>query len=259
MPQVRLRFYAELNDFLASPYRGTEFSHFFEGRISAKDIIEALGVPHPEVDLILANGTSVDFSYIVRPNDRISVYPLFEAFDISSMVRLRPRPLREPRFVLDIHLGRLAAYLRMLGFDTLYRNDYTDDELVHLSIREKRILLTQDLGLLKRRQVTHGYCVRTSDPKMQVREIVNRFDLLGAAMPFRRCLRCNGLLEPVDKQAIADRLPPYVRQHVNAFSRCPRCSRIYWPGSHYDAMKRFVKELLGQKSQTFSDNPLPIF
>src|SRR5262249_31383318 len=156
MNRACFRFYAELNDFLPPGRRGVTFTYSFEGSPSIKDLIEALGVPHTEVDLILVNGESVDFAYRVREGDRISVYPVFESLDITPLLRVRPRPLRETRFVLDTHLGRLAAYLRLLGFDTLYRNDAGDDELARISSGEGRILLTRDRGLLKRSQVTHG-------------------------------------------------------------------------------------------------------
>jgi uncharacterized protein with PIN domain/sulfur carrier protein ThiS len=220
------------------------FAHSFEGRASVKDMIESLGVPHTEVEVILVNDSPVDFSYIVQDGDRISVYPIFESFDISPLVRLRPRPLREPKFVLDTHLGKLAAYLRILGFDTLYRNDYPDEELARVSAEEKRILLTKDRGLLKRRLVTHGYCVRATDPKQQVKEVLERFDLFGNVSPFSRCIRCNGLLEQVSKQAIEGRLPPDTRQYYDDFYRCTACDQLYWPGSHYDAMQTLVREVL---------------
>src|SRR3990167_7796238 len=137
--QAHFRFYAELNDFLPSERRQVTFARSFEGRASVKDMIGSLGVPHTEVEVILVNDSPVDFSYIVQDGDRISVYPIFESFDISPLVLLRPRPLREPKFVLDTHLGKLAAYLRILGFDTLYRNDYPDEELARVSAEEKRI------------------------------------------------------------------------------------------------------------------------
>ncbi|MCL4402662.1 MAG: Mut7-C ubiquitin/RNAse domain-containing protein, partial [Acidobacteria bacterium] len=139
--RATFRFYAELNDFLAPERRARPFDREFIDASTVKDMIESFGIPHTEVDLILANGESVDFDYIVRDGDRISVYPMFEALDISPLLRVRPRPLRDPRFVLDIHLGRLAGYLRMMGFDTLYRNDYTDAELARISRDEHRILL----------------------------------------------------------------------------------------------------------------------
>jgi len=244
MYAAKFRFYAELNDFLPQEKRQRTFTHVFELSASVKDMIEALGVPHTEIDLILANGQSVDFSYLVHDGDHISVYPVFESLDITPLVRLRPQPLRETRFVLDVHLGRLATYLRMLGFDTLYRNDYTDAELAHISSSESRILLTRDRGLLKRSIVTHGYCLRTTNPREQLVEVVRRFDLFTSIKPFQRCLRCNGLLQPVDKAAIIDRLQPQTRRHYHEFRRCQTCDHIYWKGSHYERMQRFIERIL---------------
>jgi len=176
----------------------------------------------------------------VQDGDRISVYPVFESFDITPLLRVRPRPLRQPRFVLDVHLGRLAAYLRLLGFDTLYTPDCDDATLAALSRDERRTLLTRARGLLKRRQVTHGYCVRTTNPREQVREVLRRFDLYRLVAPFTRCIRCNGLLQPVPKQAIADRLPPHVRDNHQDFRICATCGQVYWRGSHYDRMQALI-------------------
>ena len=244
MKQVYFRFYAELNDFLPLIKRQRTFAHCFLTTATVKDMIESQGVPHTEVDLILANGRSVDFSYPVQAGDRISVYPVFESIDISPLVRVRPEPLREPCFVLDIHLGRLARYLRMLGFDTLYRNDYQDEELARVSSTEKRILLTRDRGLLKRSLVTHGYCIRETNPRRQVIEVVRRFDLTGSIVPFRRCIHCNGLLQVVDKEAISEHLLPHTRQTFHEFRRCQSCRRIYWRGSHYQRMQHFIEGVL---------------
>ncbi len=244
MPVVHMRFYAELNDFLSPTQRGKTFLHRIEGRVSIKDMIESLGVPHTEIDLILVHGVSVDFSYTVRPGDRISVYPVFEALDISPVLRLRPRPLRQSRFVLDVHLGKLARYLRLMGFDSLYRNDFSDDELAALSCRESRILLTRDRGLLKRNVVTHGYCVRDTRPQKQLLEILHRFDLFNSIRPFERCLQCNGRLEAIDKKSIQHRLGPTTRQHFTEFRTCAICHRIYWPGSHHQRMQEFIHALV---------------
>lgn len=238
------RFYAELNDFLAPALRGKTFQHSFHQHPSIKDMIEALGAPHTEVELILANGVPVDFSYQVQDGDRISVYPQFEALDVSSLVRLRPQPLRETRFVADIHLGKLAAYLRMLGFDTLYRNDFSDEQLARLSHGERRILLTRDRGLLKRSLVTHGYCVRQNQPRGQLKEIVQRFDLPGVMKPFQRCLRCNGLLAPVEKQQVWKEIPAKTQLRYEHFHQCQQCRQVYWKGSHYERMARYIREVL---------------
>jgi len=249
MNQAQFRFYAELNDFLPKERRQRSFIHTFLLSGSVKDMIESLGVPHTEVDLILANGRSVDFSYAVQNGDRISVYPVFEAIDIAPVLRVRPEPLREPRFVLDVHLGQLAVYLRMLGFDTLYRNDYRDEELARISNEEARILLTRDRGLLKRSIVTHGYCLRTTQPRQQLIDVIRRFDLRRAIAPFRRCLHCNAVLEPVDKAAIEDRLPPKTRHYYDEFWRCPQCDRIYWQGSHFERMQQFIAEVLPDEAK----------
>ena len=243
MSQCSIRFYEELNDFLPPERRKVCFSHDFQRRASIKDMIEALGVPHTEIDLILVNGESVDFSHIVRDGDRISVYPLFESFDIQPLVRVRLRPLRTNRFVLDVHLGKLARYLRLLGFDTLYRNDCDDAELARLASAEQRILLTRDRDLLKRAMVTHGFFVRATDPRRQIEEVLDRLDLYRAIQPFLRCARCNGLLAAASKRQVWERLPPKTRLYVEAFWACGQCGQVYWEGSHLPHIRCFIDTL----------------
>ncbi len=243
MASAQFYFYGELNDFLPQHRRNTSFNHCFEGRVSIKDMIEALGVPHTEVEAIIARGVSVDFSYIVSDSDRLDVYPRSFTSPMP-LVALRPPIVGEPQFVLDTHLGQLAVYLRMLGFDTLYRNDYADDELARISDEENRVLLTRDRGLLKRGRVTHGYYVRNIKPQRQAIEIVDRYQLRPTVQPLRRCIRCNNLLQKVDKQQIADRLAPKTREFYNDFSICTSCDRIYWKGSHYEPMRQFIEYVL---------------
>ncbi|HXG29168.1 MAG TPA: Mut7-C RNAse domain-containing protein [Nevskiales bacterium] len=237
------RFYEELNDFLPPARRRRRFRYPFRGRRSVKDMIEALGVPHTEVDLILVNGRSVGFPYIVRDGDDISVYPVFESFDIAPLQRLRPKPLRVTRFVLDTHLGTLARYLRTLGFDSLYRNDWHDAELARISDEERRILLTRDVGLLKRSRVTRGCFLRETDPRRQLREVVARLDLRRSIRPFRRCTRCNGLLRVAAKRRLQGRVKPEILAAFDDFRLCRGCGQVYWPGSHYDRMGRMIGEL----------------
>jgi uncharacterized protein with PIN domain len=241
--QITLRFYEELNDFLPPQQRKVSFQHSFKQAGSIKDLIESLGVPHTEVDLILANGRSVDFNYQVQNGDHISVYPVFEALDISPIMHLRPQPLRVPRFVLDTHLGRLAAYLRMLGFDSLYRNDYDDPELAAISVNDDRILLTCDKGLLMRRRITRGYFVRARQPREQLLEVVQRFDLYNAQHPFTRCMHCNGLLVSVPRDAVISHLLPRTREHYDTFWQCGDCGKIYWQGSHYRRMQQLLQAI----------------
>ena len=238
--RAELRFYAELKGFLAPARRSGTVTHIFRVPGSVKDVIESYGVPHTEVDLILANGESVDFSYQVVDGDRISVYPMFEAFDVSALVRVRPQPLREVRFVLDGHLGKLARHLRLLGFDARYANDPTDVDLVAISNSERRVLLTRDVGLLKRGAVTHGCFVRSTDPREQVREVLRRFQLADRIDPYTRCLACNGSLEPIDKQDVADRLPPKTRELYDEFKSCTTCRKIYWRGAHHQRLDRII-------------------
>ena len=203
-------------------------------------MIEACGIPHTEVDLIVADGRSVDFSYLVNDGDGISVFPVFESFDITPIVKVRPEPLRTIRFVADSHLGRLARFLRLLGLDTLYERDWTDPELVRISTAEQRIILTRDVGLLKHGSVTHGCYVRATDPREQVTEVVRRLHLTRQLTPFTRCMTCNGVLTSVAKEEVAHRLPPETRQHVDEFRICASCDKVYWQGAHHSELRRIV-------------------
>jgi len=246
MSSAIFRFYAELNDFMPPARRGQRFIHNFRGRVSIKDMIESLGVPHTEVTAIVVNGRSQDFSYLVRDGDQIAVYPISAVASVAPYVPLRPPISGAPRFILDTHLGQLASYLRLLGFDTLYRNDYEDSELADIASAEGRILLTRDRGLLKRGILTHGYYMRETNPQRQVAELLRRYKLGPAIKPLHRCIRCNGLLRPIAKEQISDRLEPRTREHYNQFSICANCGQIYWKGSHYQKLQRFVQSVLRQ-------------
>lgn len=237
-------FHDELNFFLPRKRKHTTIAHPFDWRGSIKDMIESLGVPHAEIELIVVNGRSVDFSYIVQRDDQIHVFARFGALDIPDKVRLRPPLACRPSFVLDQHLGRLAAYLRMMGFDTLYRNDYHDDELAQVSSTDSRILLTRDTGLLKRSIVIYGYYVRATNPPNQLSEVANRFSLSDSVAPFRHCMKCNGLLEQVAKESIAERLTDGTAQHYDEFHRCASCDQIYWKGPHYQRMQLLMEQVL---------------
>ena len=249
MEYAYLRFYSELQDFLSGINRQDPIRVNLAGHETIKHIIEALGVPHTEVDLLLVDGKSVDFDYIVRKGEYVSIYPMFESLDIQPVSKVRQKPLRIPRFVIDTHLGKLAGYLRLLGFDSLYKNDYEDDDLAKISASEERILLTRDRGLLKRKVVTRGYLVRADDPRKQVREIMRRFDLSQLAEPYSRCSLCNGLLIPIKKKLILDELEPLTKKHFKRFKKCPVCQQVYWKGSHFDRMDSLIQSLLLNSSR----------
>jgi uncharacterized protein with PIN domain len=238
------RFYEELNDFLTTGIRGKLISYSFNGNPSVKDAIEALGVPHVEVDLVLANSRSVDFSYKLKNSDYISVYPVFESFDITPVTHLRAKPLRDLKFILDVHLGKLVKYLRLCGFDTYYRTNLNDMEIISLSLSEKRVIITRDVELLKNRKVTRGYWIRSQHTGEQLKEVLQRFDLKKQIRLFTRCLECNMILTDVDKKDVLDRLLPRTRRYFNNFKRCPECNRIYWEGSHYERMRNYINQII---------------
>lgn len=220
-----------------------EFEYLFLGTPSIKHLVEALHVPHTEVGEILVDGQPANQSHLVADSQCIVVFPLSNHTPDKTIVS----PLSEdgrPRFVLDNHLGKLAVYLRMLGFDALYRNNYQDNELARISVEENRILLTRDRGLLMRRVIINGYFIRKMDPKKQIVEVIDRFELADKILPFRRCLVCNTLLQYVEKEAILERLEPLTRQYYNEFHKCTTCDQIYWKGSHYSRMMSFMKGFL---------------
>ena len=238
------RFYAELNDFLPYKNRMTQFEYHFWGTPSVKNAIQALGVPHSEVDLILVNSNPVNFSYQLKPRDIISVYPTFESFDISGINQLRNEQLRKLRFIIDANLGKLSRYVRMLGFDALYDNQIEDLELIRISNKENRIILTRDLEILKQNTVRRGYFIRSTEPKKQIQEVIQRFDLRSDIKPFSRCMECNGLLHGVQKQQITQQLDGETLSIFDEFFRCDSCKRIYWKGSHYKRMMELIEEVM---------------
>jgi len=243
MGTVTLRFYAELNE-LAGRDRGgsraLDVERTFTVGQTVKDLIEAAGVPHTEVDLILVDGISVGLDHRIGEGERISVFPVFESLDVSTVTRVRSVPLRQTRFAADVHLGRLARYLRLLGFDTAYRKDWDDAALVETALREKRIVLTRDRGLLKRAVLDHGYLVRETHPRAQLREVIARFDLSHTLRPFTRCPRCNGRVSSVPKSEIILLLPTRTASAVDEFRRCQECGQLYWQGAHQRGLDDLV-------------------
>jgi uncharacterized protein with PIN domain len=251
MALANFRFYGELNDFLPPGKRRGAFDCVCARGATVKHAIEALGVPHTEVELILVNGESVDFSRVVHEGDRVSVYPVCESLDVTPVLRVRAEPLRRTRFIADAHLGALSKYLRMLGFDTLYDNGYTDEQIARVAADEQRIVLTRDRALLMRKLISRACYVRAVRPRQQLQEIVSRLDLYGAIKPFSRCLRCNRALEPVVKEALGERLPPASAAVHRRFWACSQCDRVYWEGSHWRRMNQVIRDLL-QRSNAVS-------
>ena len=242
-PHALFRFYEELNDFLPQARRKRDFGIEVDRARSVKDAIESAGVPHTEVDLILVDGRSVDFTYLLRGGERVSVYPMFERLDIAPLLRLRPMPLRDPRFVADTHMGKLARHLRMAGFDTVWAHDWDDDRIVACSLAERRTILTRDKGMLRRSEVERGYFVRAVHADAQLAEVVHALQLEGMMQPFTRCRECNTLLEDVPREAVLHRAPRRILGLYERFKRCAGCGRVYWEGSHFERMKSLVDRL----------------
>ena len=241
--EVLLRFYEELNDYLPIEKQKKDIFLTTSPHQTIQALILACGIPDAEVDLVLVNGRSVPFSYVVKHLDRISVYPKFESFDISAETKLRKKPLRDLRFILDVHLGKLAKYMRMLGFDSLYQNDYTDNQIIMISKKTGRVILTRDKALLKSKAVSRGYLLKNTEINSQIKEVVDRFQLLSLAKPFSLCLSCNLPVKRVEKESLKETLPPLIYSQFTEFSKCPGCGKIFWKGSHYSAMKRFIQAL----------------
>ncbi len=237
---IRILFHGKLNDFLPSGCRHTRLEIGFSHKTAVKHIIESLGVPHPEVGRVLANNKVVALAYHVRDGDQIEVFPPEDPLFGGSQ--------NNPAFVLDNHLGKLTTYLRFLGFDCLYDPQWDDNRLALIAASQERILLTRDRGLLKRKIISKGYCLRADDPRDQAMEVMRQFHLQGWVRPFYRCARCNGILEAVDKSAIIEHLQPLTRKYYDEFTRCSQCQQIYWKGSHYDKIVALIREISNQST-----------
>ena len=239
--EIEIRFYAELNDFLQPERRQRAFRYTFHGTPSVKDTIEAIGVPHTEVDVILVDDRSVGFKHLLQGGERITVYPVFERYDVSPIQRLRPEPLRVTRFIADVHLGSLARNLRLLGFDTIWERDLADETIVEIARDEQRIILTRDKGILKNGRVTHGYWLRSTDPLRQLDEVIRAIDLGRDIEPYTRCMECNGELQSAERSAVAHAVPLQVFLIYRDFMQCRRCHRVYWQGSHLRRLDKIIE------------------
>jgi uncharacterized protein len=238
MKRAYLHFDHTLSKFVNLEKEGEAVLYEFSNRPSIKHVYESLGLPHTEVREVRVNGEVVDNGWILQDGDQVVVLPY---------PPLAPQPEPDPRFILDNHLGKLAVFLRMLSFDAEYRNDIQDEELASRSSSEGRILLTRDRGLLMRSTVTRGYCLRSLDQKVQVREVMDRYNLYPLTRPFTRCLRCNAPLNQVEKKEVEDQLEPLTRRYYEEFHQCSQCGKVYWKGSHYERMQGFIENILSSQ------------
>jgi uncharacterized protein with PIN domain len=245
MGAASIEFIDQLNDFLPKKEREQTILYEFIGDPSIKHLVEAMGIPHTEIGQILVNEHSTNFKYKVQHGDAVTVYPASPQLDHLSGLFHDGGLTIEPRFILDNHLGKLTTYLRILGFDAIYQNDYQDVQLAQIAVEQNRIILTRDRQLLMRKSIIYGYAIRSLIPEEQTAEVIDRFGLTPYIDPFHRCLRCNTPLEPVSKTKIIHRLEPKTKKYFHEFRICPNCDRIYWKGSHYDRMVRLISRLGG--------------
>jgi hypothetical protein len=237
------RFWGKLNRFLPKPRRYRRFSRTVKGKPAIKDTIEALGVPHPEVDCICVDGVSVPFHYQTRGGQTVHVFANAAQAPVERKIPLKPVPLKDPHFILDAHLGKLVRHLRLLGFDCYYDKSLPDREIVTSARAQRRIILSRDVGLLKNRRVRRGYFVRATDPDRQIREVVREFALRDKVHPFSRCLACNGRIKPVAKQRVIDQLPQLTKQHYHVFYQCRDCRKVYWKGAHHRKLTMMIRKI----------------
>lgn len=246
LKHVTVRCFAELNDFLPPGKKQKSFVLSLKEPVTLGEVSEILGIPLSEVDLATVNGQPAGRSFRPLDNDFIALYPTFETFDISSLQTVQKHPLRFTRFILDAHLGKLARYLRMLGFDTLYRNDYSDEEIIETARDQKRIILTRDKLLLRSPRVDHGYYVRAVEKHAQLTEVVKKFDLYSQFRSFSRCMTCNTPLLPKRRETIRDRIDPAIYHCFHEFHYCPACDKFFWRGSHFERMERLILDIINR-------------
>jgi len=244
---VYIRFYGPLNTLLSKKRSGITFKRILPEPTSVKDLIEGCGVPHTEVDLVLVNGRKAALDDPVQGGERISIFPVFLSLDLPESDRIQIRSLQSPSFVVDVNLGKLTGYLRMAGFDSKYRNDAKDKDLIKTMLEEDRVLLTRDRRLLMHKVVEKGYLVRSDQPVEQLEEVIIRFDIFEKIRSFTRCVHCNGLLKEVSKREVLDQLEPLTRRYYDRFSKCSNCGQIFWPGSHRDRLNSNLQKILDIK------------
>jgi uncharacterized protein with PIN domain len=239
------RAYGTLNDFIPAGLKQKTFSLAFKTPITVGEVAESIGIPLSEIKLVLVNSETVDYSKRLKENDFISLYPAFEQINISPVSGAMGRDKEFPSFILDAHLGKLAKYLRMLGFDTLYQNNYIDRQIIDIAADEGRMILTRDKILLKSKEAQQGYYVRAIEKHEQLKEIVGKFGLAGKFRSFTRCMMCNAEMEKKSKVEVLDKIDAGTARIFSEFLYCPGCDKVFWKGSHFERKEKLILSLLG--------------
>jgi uncharacterized protein with PIN domain len=238
---VRITACGTLQNFLDSSGSDNPLDINFELNPSVKDLFEAQGIPHTAVQKLEINGALQDFSYNVKDGDHIKLYP-YSTDNIDDVEEIYIRP---SAFIADVHLRKLVKTLRLMGIDTAFNKKWDDKQIIRLSNKERRMILTRDLGLLKDGDSRYGYWIRSTDPDQQIKEVFSRFKLADAVAPFTRCMNCNGKLRKVILKDVKNRVPPKVKKWHSTFYECTNCHQVYWKGSHFKKLKEKVNRLTG--------------
>ncbi|MEU4149948.1 Mut7-C RNAse domain-containing protein [Streptomyces sp. NPDC026659] len=234
-PGIHVEVAPELRLFLPSARRGAGVCEVgVDGVSTLGHLVESLGIPLTEVGTLLADGHEVPPAHLPAPGESVTVRPV-------------PHPQRVPgaplRFLLDVHLGTLARRLRLLGVDTAYESlDIGDPALAARSAAERRVMLSRDRGLLRRRELWAGAYVYSTRPEEQLREILDRFE--PELRPWTRCTACNGPLRSASAEEVADRLEDGTRRSYDVFAACAECGRAYWKGAHHSQLEAIVSQAM---------------
>ncbi|RZU17313.1 Mut7-C RNAse domain-containing protein [Streptomyces sp. BK239] len=203
-------------------------------------VVESLGVPLTEVGALVVDGREAPFSHIPAHGESVSVRP------VARPQRVPGAPLR---FLLDVHLGTLARRMRLLGVDTAYEStDIGDPALAARSAAERRVMLSRDRGLLRRRELWAGGYVYSTRPDDQLRDVLARF--APELRPWTRCTACNGLLRQATKDEVADQLEHGTHRSYDVFAQCRECGRAYWKGAHHEQLETIVERAMAEFAST---------
>ncbi|MFF3288392.1 Mut7-C RNAse domain-containing protein [Streptomyces sp. NPDC003023] len=233
-PEITIDVAPELRLFVPSDYRQGRRPLATDGSSTLGHVVESLGVPLTEAGTLLVDGSQVSVSHIPGDGEHV------EVCGVDRPQRIPGAPLR---FLLDVHLGTLARRLRLLGVDAAYENeDIGDPALATYSARERRVLLSRDRGLLRRRELWAGAYIYSDRPDEQLRDVLERF--APALAPWTRCTACNGPLKEADKDSVQEQLQQGTQRTYDVFAQCTACGRVYWRGAHHSRLEAIVADAL---------------
>ncbi|WP_282084629.1 Mut7-C RNAse domain-containing protein [Streptomyces tendae] len=238
-PEIHVEFAPELRLFVPRARPTGTARTATDGVSTLGHLVESLGVPLTEVGTLLVDGREVPPGHVPAGGESVRVRP------VRHPQRVPGAPLR---FLLDVHLGTLARRLRLLGVDTAYEStDLGDPALAALSAAEKRVLLSRDRGLLRRRELWAGAYVYSTRPDEQLQEVLDRFR--PGLSPWTRCTACNGLLRAATKDEVAQQLKGGTQRSYDVFAQCAACGRAYWRGAHHEQLEAIVERAVSRSTQ----------